>query len=236
MQHLAAFAGIFAIGGRQRREILFGTIGRAHERHALLLRAARLHQQERETQHAGGQRRQQNAQLRRGNQHRVGKRQVRHENGHGEANAAQNRRAQQMQPVHVLWQVRQLQLHHQKAHGHDAKRLAHQQAEEDAEEHRRAEQRAHIHAREAHVGVRQREQRQNAEIHPRIQLVLKPRCRRDNLACHVRQMLDRLHVLALRQHRLVGIVRAAGLAHLRVGPRGETAQVHARPRRNSERQ
>ena len=141
-----------------------------------------------------------------------------------------------MLPVDVLGQAGQLELHHQKAHEHDAERLAHQKTEEDAEEHRGGEKRPHIHASEADVCVGQGEQRQDAEIHPRVQLVLQARCRRHHLARHMRQVPDGFHVATLRQHRLLGIEGAVRFSDLRVGPGGEGAQVHARTRRDGERQ
>ena len=139
-----------------------------------------------------------------------------------------------MLPVDVLGQAGKLELHHQEAHEHDAEGLAHQKAEEDAEEHRGGEQRPHVHTGEADVGVGQGEQRQDAEIHPRIQLMLQARGRRHHLASHVRQVPHGFHIAALRQHGLLRVEGAVRLADLGIGPGGEGAQVHARAGRDGE--
>ena len=205
-------------------------------RHAALLRSLRLQQQEHEAQHARKQRGRQNGQLRRGDVHLVGISKIRHEDGHGEADASQDAGSQHMEPVHVLGQRGQLALDDRKAHQHDAERLAHQQAQHDTVQHRIRKHGADVHTREADIGIGQSEQGQDAEVHPRIQLVLETSRRRHNLARHLAEIRYGLDVVALRDDGRLGLERVARLTNLVARPRDEALEINARPRRDNERQ
>ena len=202
----------------------------------MLFRGACLQVQKDEPEHAGQKRGGQDAQLRGRHQLLVGKRQVRHEDGHGESHASQNGRAQHVYPVDVLGQRGHLQLHHDEAEQHDAHGLAHQKAEEHPVEHRVGEHGPQIAADEADVGVRESEQRQDAEVHPRVQLVLQTRGGRHHLARHVAQALHGLEVVLLAHDGRGVVERVARFAHFAARPGYEAFQVDARARGDGERQ
>ena len=146
-------------------------------RDALALGRLRLHEQEQKADHAGQKRGRQNADLRIGDEHGLGEGEVRHEDGHGEAHAAQDAGTQHMDPVNMIGQVGNLQLHRQEAEEQDADGLAQKQSEEHAEENRARDHGENIAAKEAHIGVGQREQGQHGKVHPRVQHMLQARGR-----------------------------------------------------------
>ena len=133
-----------------------------------------------------------------------------------------------MEPVHVLGQRGQLALDDRKAHQHDAERLAHQQAQHDTVQHRIRKHGADVHTRELTSALVKRT-RQDAEVHPRIQLVLETSRRRHNLARHLAEIRYGLDVVALRDDGRLGLERVARLTNLVARPRNEALEINARP-------
>ena len=139
-----------------------------------------------------------------------------------------------MHPVHVLGQARELRLYHDEAEQHDADGLAEKQAEEHAEEHRRGNHGTDIASHEGDVGVREREQRKDAEIHPRVQLALQARGRRNRLARDFGDDRSHFQVAALRRDRHFGLVGLLDVLDGLTRPLEEVAYAHAGTRRNRE--
>ena len=133
-----------------------------------------------------------------------------------------------MHPGHILGQARRPQLHHKEARGHNAKRLAHHQAEERTEQRRVREQGAQVAARKPDVRVREREQGQDREVHPGVEQMLQTRRRRHDLLRHARQRGDRLQVILLPDNGFLRVEGALRLDDALARPADEALHVHAR--------
>ena len=84
----------------------------------------RLEEQEEKPDDTRKKRSRQNRNLRHQNLTRIGIREIRHEDGHGEANTTEQRRAEDVRPVHVIRKRRDLELHDEEAEEEDADGLA----------------------------------------------------------------------------------------------------------------
>ena len=62
----------------------------------------------------------------------IGIREVRHEDGHSETDTTEQRRAEDVRPVHVIRKRRDLELHDEEAEEEDADGLAQEQASKNA--------------------------------------------------------------------------------------------------------
>ena len=141
-----------------------------------------------------------------------------------------------MHPGDPLGKPRYLALDREHAHQHDAHRLANKQAQHHAEKHRVGKQGGWVAVNKTNACVGEREQRHAYEIHPRMQSMLQTDCRGNHLPGNPAEAFDRFQVMALRQHRLLGLIRLAGLAHLFARPVHKAREVHARPGGDGKRQ
>ena len=198
-------------------------------------RRARLDAENRKAGNARHGRREQNREFG-GRECRLGVvREIGDEDRHGEADAAEHRRADHVPPVDVLGQLGKPRLHDDGACQQDADGLAREQTEEHAQKRRAAKDGGDV-ARDAHVGVGQREQRQNQEVHPRVQRVFQARRRWDDLTRHRGQAAHAADVLLLADKRLFGVERGLCLANLLSGPIAEALEVDARAGRDGKRE
>ena len=141
-----------------------------------------------------------------------------------------------MAPVHALRQIGQLQLHGEPRGQEDAQRLAEQQTAEHADGHRVRDDGQGIHARQHHAGVREREQRQDEEVHGDVQAMVEARDRRDGQARHAADLGHLGQVLLLHDVGLAGVVAIIGATGAGGEPARSAVELHLRARRDGKRQ
>ena len=128
----------------------------------------------------------------------------------------------------AIFQLYDNEAEQQNAHG-----LADEQAERTRQKKTGLAKMAPVSApAKGNIGVREGEERQNGEVHPRVQLVLKARSGRNDQARHRREIAHVANVVFLAKHRLIGVERVFRLTNFLIGPGDEAFQVNARARRN----